>query len=581
MSQRTSIRKYLLSIAAVLSFAAIAEGQTYGGEAAAVKVTVTVPATPVLTTSVADTGNLPAAGGNILLTSAGVTIPNILGISDATVRTSGGPGAVPPTPNSSQSLASVNALSVGIDAGPVPDLLIGANVVRSDTFCSCPTRSCTGTSTLTNLSITDPDGNNTFLSGTVNPAPNTTINIFAGGIIIGTVVLNEQIASPGSITVNAIHVRLVVAGIVTDVIVASAHSDITCAIAPLNNFYSGRATGIRNRNRTLLGTDITTLVSDTGFLPTTGGQINVSTVGATLPVLPLTSGTITSNTGAGGSTVPLTNASSSASDSTVEALALNVADILPFGPPLLSVTATTVTSNTRCTCSLSLPTCTGDSDIVDLEVRVLGALIAVDLDFPPNQTIVLPLGLGSITFNEQVVLPPSPSIHPENITVNAIHLRLNVLGLALSDTIVASSHSDIDCAVAPSAADVSLSGRVLDLNGRAISRAVVSAMDSTGKTHSSMSNTFGYYSIKELDSGDLYVVSASAKGHTFSPRTISLTDSVTGFDILPDPRQKGKVAPPAGSDPPVKLVKEASPTRRPETVVYSRGSAFDSELTSS
>ncbi|HLA94340.1 MAG TPA: carboxypeptidase regulatory-like domain-containing protein [Pyrinomonadaceae bacterium] len=508
------------------------QAQTFGGEAAAVRVTVTTPATPVLTTSVADTGTLPAPGGNIVLTGVGTNIPNILTLGDATVRTSGGPLAVPTTPNSSQSLSSINSLNVGILNG----LNLTAGVIASSTSCSCPARACVGTSTIANLTLTDALGNVTTINGTA--APNTSINVFAvGGGLIGTVILNEQIISPGSITVNSIHIRVTILGIVTDVIVTSAHSDITCVMAPLSNLYSGRATGIRNRERTVGGVDLTTLVSDTGFLPTSGGKVNVSTLGTTvLPGL-LTSGTVTANTYGGAGGAPTTTDGSSASDARVQNLGVNLG--------LLAVTADAVSSNTRCTCSLAAPTCTGDSILANLRITVLGLLnLPIAVSVPPNTIISLDFGLvdlGSIGINEQFVTPPSPSVHPENITVNALHLRLNVLGLALSDTTVASSHSDIDCATSASAAGASISGRVTDGNGRGLSRTMVTMTDGEGYSNSAITNTFGYYTLRDVPVGRLYFVTPSSKQYNFLTRAVSHTSDLAGFDFSPDLPPVGKI----------------------------------------
>jgi hypothetical protein len=164
------------------------------------------------------------------------------------------------------------------------------------------------------------------------------------------------------------------------------------------------------------------------------------------------------------------------------------------------------------------------------------------------------------------------------IDVTALRVELGALTWMLLDTDIkiAKSHSDIACSIAPSAADVTLSGRVLDQRGRAISRATVSVMDGNGNTRSGTANTFGYYSIKDLPSGEFYVVSASARGYTFSPRTLSLDDSVSGFDLYPDARPVGRVAP-VGSEPGVKLVKEVSPTRRSVFVFYDSESIFDTD----
>lgn len=89
-------------------------------------------------------------------------------------------------------------------------------------------------------------------------------------------------------------------------------------------------------------------------------------------------------------------------------------------------------------------------------------------------------------------------------------------------------------AIAPSAAHVSVSGRVLDGYGRGISSAIITAMDMTGVSTVTYTNTFGYYSVKNLEAGQAYVLSVSARRHTFpnSSILIDLTDNLSGVNFV-------------------------------------------------
>jgi hypothetical protein len=57
----------------------------------------------------------------------------------------------------------------------------------------------------------------------VNPGPNTTLTV-AG---LATVILNEQITSANTITVNAVHILLNLGLATGDIIIAQSHCDIT------------------------------------------------------------------------------------------------------------------------------------------------------------------------------------------------------------------------------------------------------------------------------------------------------------------------------------------------------------------
>jgi len=84
---------------------------------------------------------------------------------------------------------------------------------------------------------------------------------------------------------------------------------------------------------------------------------------------------------------------------------------------------------------------------------------------------------------------------------------------------------------APTAANVSISGRVFDANGRYVSRATVSLMDSNGATRTARTNTFGFYSFDAIAAGASYVASVSAKGYQFAPQVISVSDSIADLNF--------------------------------------------------
>src|SRR5687767_4945776 len=107
----------ILITAFLLSAAALsAVGQTYSGQATAVRLTTTVVGQPVLTTAVADTGDLPNAGGTITLASVGVNLAPVATVGSSTSTTTGSDpgGSGSPPPALSQSTASINNINVGV-----------------------------------------------------------------------------------------------------------------------------------------------------------------------------------------------------------------------------------------------------------------------------------------------------------------------------------------------------------------------------------------------------------------------------------------------------------------------------------
>ncbi len=97
----------------------------------------------------------------------------------------------------------------------------------------------------------------------------------------------------------------------------------------------------------------------------------------------------------------------------------------------------------------------------------------------------------------------------------------------------ANNHTyDAGFRLAPSAAGVSIQGRVTNAFGNGIRnvRMIVSEVD--GTTHYATTSTFGYYRFDDITSGQTVIMSVSSKWFSFNQpvRLITLDDSVTGFD---------------------------------------------------
>lgn len=172
---------------------------TFSGQAVALRISAVG-----IALALSDTGPLPATGGSLQTALAGV---NVLGLVSAEVlgaATSGGG-------TSSQSQASV--VNVNLLGG-----LIAADVVKSNSGAACSggQASVTGNSELVGLVVAG--------SPILVVNPNIALSL-PGGI---SVIINEQSSSSGgnagAMTVNALHVT----GPGIDIVVASAHSDITC-----------------------------------------------------------------------------------------------------------------------------------------------------------------------------------------------------------------------------------------------------------------------------------------------------------------------------------------------------------------
>ena len=185
-----------LAFGHVTSFA---QATTFSGQAVALRANAVG-----VSLAAADTGALPSAGGSLSTLLASVSVAGIASADLLSSSTSGSGSSS----QSQSTLADVNLLNG----------LVTATAVKSNSSASCSNgqASTSGNAQLVGLTVA---GQSILASN-----PNLSLSL-PGGI---SVIVNEQTSSSGgtsgSMTVNALHVT----GPSIDIVVASAHSDITC-----------------------------------------------------------------------------------------------------------------------------------------------------------------------------------------------------------------------------------------------------------------------------------------------------------------------------------------------------------------
>ncbi len=87
---------------------------------------------------------------------------------------------------------------------------------------------------------------------------------------------------------------------------------------------------------------------------------------------------------------------------------------------------------------------------------------------------------------------------------------------------------------APTAANVSINGKVTNENGRGISRTIVSLTDINGNIRTATTNPFGYYRFADIEAGQNYTLVANRKGYQFgnNPRVINVSDNIEGENFV-------------------------------------------------
>ena len=88
---------------------------------------------------------------------------------------------------------------------------------------------------------------------------------------------------------------------------------------------------------------------------------------------------------------------------------------------------------------------------------------------------------------------------------------------------------------APTAAGISIGGRVLTEGGRGIYGARIQMTDSNGETRTVNSNPFGYYRFTDVPVGETYIINVLHKLYQFSPQLVAPSDEISDFDITAQP----------------------------------------------
>lgn len=87
----------------------------------------------------------------------------------------------------------------------------------------------------------------------------------------------------------------------------------------------------------------------------------------------------------------------------------------------------------------------------------------------------------------------------------------------------------------PTAAPVSISGRVGTSMGRGIKGAILTLQKPNGEILVAHTSTFGNFRFEGIEAGTSVIIFVSAKGYRFSPRFVTLVSDYSGFDFVAQP----------------------------------------------
>ncbi len=80
--------------------------------------------------------------------------------------------------------------------------------------------------------------------------------------------------------------------------------------------------------------------------------------------------------------------------------------------------------------------------------------------------------------------------------------------------------------LAPTAAAVSVAGRVLVSGGRGLTNAIVTLTDARGNRRTARTTAFGYFHFSEVEAGQTVIVAVASKRYKFAPQVLSISDNL-------------------------------------------------------
>lgn len=88
--------------------------------------------------------------------------------------------------------------------------------------------------------------------------------------------------------------------------------------------------------------------------------------------------------------------------------------------------------------------------------------------------------------------------------------------------------------LAPTAASVSIGGRIRTADGNGIRNVIVTLTNSSGAIRTTVTGTFGWFRFTDVEVGQIYVLTTKSKKYNFSNPTmvISVNDELTDLDFI-------------------------------------------------
>lgn len=88
---------------------------------------------------------------------------------------------------------------------------------------------------------------------------------------------------------------------------------------------------------------------------------------------------------------------------------------------------------------------------------------------------------------------------------------------------------------APTAACVSISGRISTPEGSGLRNAQVILTDAHANARTAISSAFGYFRFAEVEAGQVYILTIVSKRYQFAPQALAVSEEIADLNLVAEP----------------------------------------------
>jgi hypothetical protein len=168
-------------------------------------------------------------------------------------------------------------------------------------------------------------------------------------------------------------------------------------------------------------------------------------------------------------------------------------------------------------------------DVEGTTVRMFNNTSNANVTFNSPNTITISVsGSQTITGINSVTINGVTNFTPQNVSFTSNSVTFNVANSGWNAGTSVLVGLQLSC---PTAASVTVSGRVLIYKGRGLMNATVVLNDMNGSTRNARTGAFGYFRFDDVEAGQTYIFNVSSKRYTFAPQVVTVMEDLTELNF--------------------------------------------------